>query len=92
MYIDKLDDIVNKCNNRYYRTIKIKPVDVKLNTYIDSNKKKLIMKILNLKLLILLEYQNINMFQIGLEYVVSKVKNTVPWTYIISDLKGEEIV
>ena len=50
------------------------------------------MKILNLKLLILLEYQNINMFQIGLEYVVSKVKNTVPWTYIISDLKGEEIV
>ena len=39
MYIDKLDDIVNKCNNRYYRTIKIKPVDVKLSTYIDSNKK-----------------------------------------------------
>ena len=37
MYIDKLDDIVNKCNNRYYRTIKIKPVDVKLSTYIDSN-------------------------------------------------------
>ena len=38
MYIDKLDDIVNKYNNLYHRTIKIKPVDVKNNIYIDSNK------------------------------------------------------
>ena len=38
MYIDKLDDIVNKYNNTYYSTIKIKPVDVKSNTYIDSSK------------------------------------------------------
>ena len=28
-YIDKLDDIVNKYNNTYHRTIKMKPVDVK---------------------------------------------------------------
>ena len=35
-YIDKLDDIVNKYNNTYHRTIKMKPVDVKYNTYIDS--------------------------------------------------------
>ena len=34
-YIDKLDDIVNKCNNAYHSTIKMKPVDVKLSTYID---------------------------------------------------------
>ena len=27
LYIDKLDDIVNKCNNTYHRTIKMKPVD-----------------------------------------------------------------
>ena len=33
--IDKLDDIVNKYNNIYHRTIKIKPVDVKPSTYID---------------------------------------------------------
>ena len=33
--IDKLDDIVNKYNNIYLRTIKIKPVDVKPSTYID---------------------------------------------------------
>ena len=36
VYIDKLDDIVNEYNNTYHRTIKIKPVDVKDNTYIDS--------------------------------------------------------
>ena len=34
MYINKLDDIVDEYNNTY-RTIKIKPVDVKDNTYID---------------------------------------------------------
>ena len=28
----------NKCNNTYHNTIKMKPVDVKSNTYIDSNK------------------------------------------------------
>ena len=38
MYIDKLADILNKYNNTYHRTIKIKPVDVKSSTYIDFNK------------------------------------------------------
>ena len=38
MYIDKLDDIVNECNNRYHRTIKMKPIDVKDNTYINIDK------------------------------------------------------
>ena len=36
---DKLDNIVNKYNNAYHRTIKMKPVDFKNNTYIDSDKK-----------------------------------------------------
>ena len=36
-YIDKLDDIVNKYNTAYHSTIKMKPVDVKSNTYIDSS-------------------------------------------------------
>ena len=35
VYIDKLDDIVDEYNNTYHRTIKMKPVDVKDNTYID---------------------------------------------------------
>ena len=36
VYIDKLDDIVSKYNNTYHRAIKVKPIDVKDNTYIDS--------------------------------------------------------
>ena len=39
LYIDKLDDIVNKYNNTHHSTIKMKPVDVKSSTYTDSNKK-----------------------------------------------------
>ena len=38
MYIDKLDVIVNKYNDTYHITIKMKPTDVKVNTYIDSSK------------------------------------------------------
>ena len=38
VYIGKLDDIVNEYNNTYHRTIKMKPVDVKDNTYIDFKK------------------------------------------------------
>ena len=38
VYIDKSDDIVNKYNNIYHSTIKMKPLDVKSNTYIDSIK------------------------------------------------------
>ena len=73
VYIDKFDDIVNKYNNIYHSTIKTKPVDVKSNTYIDSNNE--IIKILNLKLVILLEYQNIKIvlkkvtLQIGLKFL-----------------------
>ena len=33
VYIDKLDDIVDEYNNAYHRTIKVKPIDVKGNTY-----------------------------------------------------------
>ena len=38
MYIDKLDDIVNKYNNTYHSTIKMKPVDLNWSRYIDFNK------------------------------------------------------
>ena len=57
MYNDKLDDIVNEYNNAHHRTIKMDPFEVKDNTYIDSVKEAII-KILNLKLVIMLEYQN----------------------------------
>ena len=38
VYIDKLDDIVHEYNNTYHCTIKMKSVDVKSSTYIDSSK------------------------------------------------------
>ena len=38
LYINKLDNIVNEYNNTYHRTIKMKPTDVKYNTYIDFEK------------------------------------------------------
>ena len=60
VYIDKLDDIVNKYNNAYHSTIKIRPVDVKPNTYIDFSK----------------EIDNKNpKFKIGHTVRVSKYKN-----------------
>ena len=37
-YIDKLDDIVNEYNNTYHKTIKMKPIDAKNNTYINTDK------------------------------------------------------
>ena len=46
VYIDKLNNRFRKYNNTYHRHIKMKPVDVKSNTYINSGK-KLMMKILN---------------------------------------------
>ena len=46
----------------------------------------------------MLEYQSIKVFLQRLcsklveeDFVIKKVKNTVPWTYVISDLKGEEM-
>ena len=38
VYIDKLEDMVDEYNNTYHRTIKMKPVDVKDDTYIDIRK------------------------------------------------------
>ena len=38
VYIDKLDDIVNEYNNTYHTTIKMKPIDVEDNTYINTDK------------------------------------------------------
>ena len=38
MHINKLDDILNEYNNTYHRTIKMKPIDAKNNTYINIGK------------------------------------------------------
>ena len=95
MYIDKLDDIVNEYNNTYHRTIRMKPIDVgkEVNLILV---KKLMIKILNFKLAIMLEYQNTKTFLLKdwseEVFVMSKIKNTVPWTYVINDFNGKEIV
>ena len=98
VHIDKLDDVVGEYNNTYHRTIKIKPVDVKHNTYIDFDKEvndkdpkfKLddYARISKYKNIFAKEYTP-NWSEE--DFVVSKIKNTVPWTYIINHFNGEEI-
>ena len=99
IYIDKLDDIVNEYNNTYHTAIKMKPVDVKDNTYINADKE---INDRDPKFKVgdrvrISKYKNIS--AIGYTpnwseevFVIKKVKNTVPWTYVINDLKGEEIM
>ena len=97
--IDKLDGIVNEYNNSYHRTIKMKPIDVKGNTYIDSIKE---VNDKDSKFEIgdhvrLSKYNNIfgkvyitNSSEEG--FLIKKFKNTVPWIYVINDLTGGEII
>ena len=99
VYIDKLDDIVDEYNNTYHTTIKMKPINVKNNTYINTSK-KIINKDPKFKVgdrVRISKYKNI--FAKGYMpnwieevFVIKKVKNTVPWTYVINDLNGEEII
>ena len=99
VYIDKLDDIVDEYNNTYHRTIKMKPIDVKDNTYIDFEK-DVNDKDPKFKVgdhVRISKYKNI--FAKGYTpnwsekvFVIKKVKNKVPWTYIINDFNGEEII
>ena len=99
VYIDNLADIVNKYNYTYHSTIKMKPVDVKSSTYIDFNKQndKEDAKFEVGDLVRITKYKNIYAKGYILNwtkemFVIKRVKNTVPWTYVISDLNGEEIV
>ena len=99
VYIDKLDYIVDEYNNTYHTTIKMKPTDVKDNTYINTSK-KINNKDPKFKVgdyVRISKYKNI--FAKGYipdlseeVFVIKKVKNTVPWTYVINDLNGEEII
>ena len=98
VYIDKLDDIVNEYNNTYNTTIKMKPIDIKDNTYINTSK-KINNKDTKFKVgdrVRISKYKNIFAKDYTPNwseevFVIKKVKNTVPWTYIINDLNIEEI-
>ena len=95
VYIGKLDDIVKKYSNTYHTSIKIKPVDVKDNTYIDF-KKEINDKNPKFKVgdqVRISKYKNIFAKGYMLKGIyIKKIKNTVPWTYILNDLNGEEII
>ena len=94
-----VDDIVDKYNNTVHRTIKTKPIDVTGDYYAEYNenfnKKDPKFKVGdNVRIS---KYKNI--FAKGYTpnwseemFIVNKIKNTVPWTYSISDLNGEEII
>ena len=98
VYVDLLDDIVNRYNNTVHKTIKIKPIDVTNDSYAecseDFNKKGPKFKVNGH--VIISKYKNI--FAKGYVpnwseevFIVNEIENTVPWTYTISDLNGEPI-
>ena len=98
-YFDVLDYIVNKYKNTVHRTIKMKPTDVTSDSYAefnaDSNGKDPKFKVR--------DHVRISKYKKKFAerytpywseevFVVSKIKNTVPWIYVISDLNDEEII
>ena len=97
VYVDVLDNIVNKYNNTVHKTIKMKPIDVTDNSFAEyneeSNKKDPKFKvgdhvrISKYKTIFAKGYAP-NWSEKG--FVINKVNNTVPWTYAISDLNSEE--
>ena len=95
---EKLDDIVDKYNNTYHSTIKVKPLKAKSNTYFDSGKE---INDKNPKFEIgdtvrILKYFSFERLYSKLVwrsfYDKIKVKNTLPWRYVMNDLNREEIV
>ena len=99
VYFDVLDDIVGEYNNTYHKTIKMKPIDLKSDSFVEynekSNEKDLKFKVGDY--VRISKYKNI--FAKGYApnwseeiFIITQIKNTVPWTYVINDVNGEEIV
>ena len=90
VFFDVLDNIVDKYNKTVHRTIKVKPIGVTSDSYAEYNENSNVTK---------------PKFKVGDQvriskgknaqnwseevFVVSKIKNTVPWSYVISELNGE---
>ena len=91
VYINKLDGIVNEYNNKNHRKIKMKRVDVENNTYIDFSK-EVNDKDPKFKVGDHVRISKCrNIFAKGYTpscseeiFVIKKVKNTVPWAYVIA--------
>ena len=96
--IDKLDHIVGESNNTDHRTIKLKLINVKSGACtqysVDFNVKKAEFKIgdhvriSNYKNIFLKGYATNSSEDV---FVISKVKSTIPWAFVISDYNGKEI-
>ena len=99
IYFNVLDSIVDKYNNTYHNSIKMKPIDVKSKSHaeynVDCNDKDPKFKIgdhvriSRHKKVSAKEYAPHWSEEV---FVIKKVKNTVLWTYVIMDLNSEDIV
>ena len=100
VYFDVLDDVVNEYNNTKHNTIKMKPKDVKNDNsrvYIDEYNKKIYARFNLGDRVRISKFKNI--FAKGYIpdwskeiFIVNKINDTVPWTYSLKDLNGEEIL
>ena len=98
VYFVVLDDIVNKYNNTVHRNIRMKPIDVTSDSYAEYNEDSSETKpkfkagdhirISKFKKVFAKGYIQNWSEEV---FVVSKTKDTVPWTCVISDLNGEPI-
>ena len=98
VYYDVLDDVVNEYNNTKHNTIKMKPIDVGDNkrVYIDEHIEKYSrfkvgdrVRISKLKNIFAKGYTPNWSTEI---LIINKINDTVPYTYNIKDLNGEEII
>ena len=100
VYTDKLDGIANKYNKTYHSAIKMKPANVKSSTYIDFDKDNDDKEGPKFKVSDHVRlWKCKSIFAKGYVpnwseevFVIKKVKNAVPWTYVISDLEGQQTV
>ena len=99
VYFNVLNDIVDKYNNTFHKTIKMKPIDVKSDSSAEyneeSNEKDPKFKVGDH--VRISKYKNI--FAKGHApnwsgeiFVINQIGNTVRWTYVTSDLNEEEII
>ena len=98
VYFDILDDIVNKYNNIVNRTVKMKPTDVTSDSYAEYNedsnenksKFKFVDRVRKSKYKIIFAKGQSRNWSEEIS-IINKIKNTVPRTYVISDLNGEKL-
>ena len=95
VYIDKLDNTVNECNKKYDTTIRMRPIDVKDNTYININNKDTKFEIGDHVTISKCK----NIFAKGYTanwpeevFIIKRIRNIARWTYASNDVNGEESI